>query len=81
MTVPRAPDPDYVARILAARAPEICDYVVTHEVLQLVVEVIDAQEARPQALLEAADGPLTFEGHQIAKRPRRASVGPVAPLC
>jgi hypothetical protein len=55
MTVPRALDPDYVARILAARAPEIVAHGVTFPVLQLVIKVIDGLEARLQAVQKAVD--------------------------
>ena len=42
-----ADDPDdYVARVLAARAPEIVDHVVSFEVLQLVLETINALNER-----------------------------------
>jgi hypothetical protein len=50
-------DGDTAMRIIAARCePEVVEYTVNYEILQLVVEVIDAMEDRLQALEEAAGG-------------------------
>jgi hypothetical protein len=42
--------------VIAARAPEVADYTVSFEILQLVIDVVDALEARTAVLSEAASG-------------------------
>ena len=44
------PDADYIARVVAARAPEIADYVVSHEVVTQLVETVDVLSERLAAL-------------------------------
>jgi hypothetical protein len=53
------PEPDYVARVIAARCPEVCDFVVPISVVEMVVEVIDLMQERVDelALRAAKDGP------------------------
>jgi hypothetical protein len=47
-------DGELAMRIIAARCePEVLDYVVSFDVLALIVEVLDAMEDRLQALEEA----------------------------
>jgi hypothetical protein len=71
------PDPDYCARIIAARCPEICDYVVPVGVIEAAIEVIDALTDEINAISEPAGG--RFEaggqdasGHPGKGRPRAA---------
>ena len=54
---------DYFARVVAARAPEVADQYVSFEVIERVIEVIDAlSEKIAQLSVLAGAAPLATDG-------------------
>jgi hypothetical protein len=49
-------DGDYAMRVIAARAPEVADQVVSVEVLEQVLAVIEALQDRLAELAEQVEG-------------------------
>jgi hypothetical protein len=59
-------DADYALALIMQRCPEAIDYVVSFEIAQRIVEVVDALAERMLALEKAVDGRLETEDAQAA---------------